>query len=270
MTYRHGAEGTGGAGAEAVELLWATPEVDSPETEPETDAAPAPEAVPTEPEAEAAPVAEPWSAGDEWEDLRQVLAGDDGPPATADNDDEEDGDEVVAYDDEDDEPAGEGLAEAVAELAARVEQLTAELDEERAEREQLAGKLDRLAGELDAVLDEALAGEQQRREQIEEALRQVQATLSDAPPYDGPERRTSEDRRVSGDRRRTGARRERPLRARDFTPEPVPEEAEHEADVDDESHHEVESPSVWKNRLHEVAGSVSSWSADDIDRLRAD
>jgi hypothetical protein len=156
------------------------------------------------------------------------------------------------------EPLTTAVTEALAELTERIEQLEAELDEERAERVRLAGHLDRLASELDAVLDEALAAEQQRREQIEETLRQVQETLSEsvAPPYEGPERR------VAGDRRRSGVRRERPLRARDFTPEPVDDEAEAEV--------APEAPSVWKNRLNEVAGSVSAWSSDDVDRLRVD
>ena len=283
MTYRHGAEGTGGAGADAVELLWASPGVDSPAPEPDSEMLTATAALPPEqPEPEPAPEAEPaaeaWSASDEWEDLRQVLAGDDTPPPAEDDDeddDEDEVDEVVAFDDEDeDERADDDTAGALAALVERVEQLASELDEERAERVRLEGQLDRLATELDAVLGEALATEQQRREQIEEALRHVQATLSETEPgpYDGPERRTSADRRVSVDRRRTGARRERPLRARDFTPEPVDEEptgtVEAASDFDVEA--EVESPSVWKSRLNEVAGSVSSWSADDIDRLRVD
>jgi hypothetical protein len=41
---------------------------------------------------------------------------------------------------------------------------------------------------------------------------------------------------------------------------------------DDESFEpaEPEKRSAWKSRLHDVAGSVSAWSSDDIDRLRVE
>jgi hypothetical protein len=284
--------------------------------EPETENA-------SETEAEAAPAA-PWPIGDEWEDLRQVLAGDDPAPAAeddaaddddarvddewddlrqvlagdgptpADHDDDEDDelDPVVGVDiddthetddtdetDEHDDDTDDGVAEALAALAERVEQLTADLDEERAAREALAVQLDRLAGELDAVLGEALADERQQRQQIEEALRQVQTTLAEAAPavWDGVERRSGTDRRTAAERRRGLP--ERPLRARgrrrtdveEFDDEPVVEAPSDESVEDDDVTPGVEErPSAWKSRLHHVAGSVSAWSADDIDRLRVD
>jgi hypothetical protein len=265
--------GSAGDEAEGLAELWAnwgaTPPVDAvTEAEPGTE----PDA---EPDIEAA-ADQALSPVDEWDDLRQVLAGDPGPVTDEVDDEDEDEvdpiDDVVAVDDDETDEI-ETWHEALAALTARVDELTEALEEERAERERLAGQLDTLAAELDAVLGEALADEREQRQGIEDALRQVQATLSDAtaPAYDGPERRTAPERRVAGDRRRSGARRERPLRARDFAPQPEPEAADapHVEEPDDIDHVEAR-PSEWRSRLHEVAGSVSAWSADDIDRLRVD
>jgi hypothetical protein len=207
---------------------------------------------------------------DEWADLRSVLAGDDpGGPEVDDDDDDDDVAEaaeefLASWADGDDE--ADPLAEEVAELVDRVQALTEALEHERAERRRLAEQLDRVAAELDEVLNEALDEERARRHELEDSVRQVQEALAAAPTYDGPERRSGVERRVSGDRRRVAGRRERPLRARDFTPEPEPaptDEVGAGADGD-------ERPSLWKSRLNEVAGSVSAWSSDDIQRLRTD
>jgi hypothetical protein len=49
-------------------------------------------------------------------------------------------------------------------------------------------------------------------------------------------------------------------------PAPVDDEV-----TDEDAHIGVEEqPSVWKSRLNDVAGSVSAWSSDDIERLRVD
>jgi hypothetical protein len=268
VTYRDGAEGTGGDSADAVELLWAAPSEASLE---HSDT----------PEAET-------TTSDEWDDLRQVLAGD--APGIVDDDEDEDDDDAADDDDAENDELDEPVAvvvDAVAELTERVDEMAADLREERAARERLAGQLDRLAVELDVVLGEALATERQSRQQLEDTLRQVQATLTEAAPaYEGPERRTGEDRRSAGERRRGLP--PRPLRARRVADEveaPAPlappdvrdaidvadEDVVTDVDVVDEAEHPVdETTGAWKSRLHDVAGSVSAWSADDIDRLRVD
>jgi hypothetical protein len=283
VTYR-----TGGDGADAVELLSPAvgeapldeptpPEAETTNmTEPEAEAAPdsddEAEAAPdSDDEAEAAPEPAAWTATDEWDDLRQVLAGEDQPAPVVDEDEEHDDEDEI-----DEEPAA---VDELAELAERVDQLAFELREERAARERLTGQLDRLAEELDAVLGEALATERQGREQLEETLRQVQSTLSESSPaaFDGPERRAVEDRRTASERRRGLPA--RPLRARpkphaaeEQAPEPVDEVTDQTDDSDalDVEPQVEEQPSVWKSRLSDVAGSVSAWSSDDIERLRVD
>ena len=272
MSYRTGVDG--GDGADAVELLG--PAVsEAPLDEPAM-----PEAETTnlpdepEPESEAEPVLEAEPAPrttDEWDDLRQVLAGEDQPAPVVDEAD----DDEEAQATEPDEPE---VVEELAELAERVDQLASELREERAARERLASQLDRLAEELDAVLGEALATERQGREQLEETLRQVQSTLSESSPaaFDGPERRAGEDRRTAAERRRgLPARplRARPKRGDEAAEEQAAEPIEEITDQSDEPAFEPEveeQPSVWKSRLSDVAGSVSAWSSDDIERLRVD
>jgi hypothetical protein len=240
-------------------------------------------------EAVAESVAEAVAGDDEWDGLRQMLAGDDDlAPVT---------DDVEPELDADIEPDAEAIADAEAFLAAvaalggqdgiavessapdpvtaltaQVDQLASALADERAERERLAAQLDRLATELDVVLGEALAEERQRREQLEETLRLVQANLL-------PERRADSDRRSGGERRR-----ERPLRAaRVAAPEPAAVDDLVDEDdrlVDDDADAPITdaapgpegttSSSAWPSRLQEVGGSVSAWSAEDIERLRED
>ncbi|MDQ1372731.1 MAG: hypothetical protein QOJ09_69 [Actinomycetota bacterium] len=230
---------------------------------------------------------EPTSVQDEWEDLRQVLAGDDDSKdavavdVSLVEDDLED--DVEGDVEEMDEPADEvAHDDALAALAERVEQLSDALEAERAERERLAGQLDVLATEFDALLGEALDRERQRRELLETTLREVQATLADAgrPAWEGDDRRAGIDRRTASERRRGLP--ERPLRARRASDEPivpvevaaVPDAPADDLEVaaDDETFdsQDDERPSVWKGRLHDVAGSVSAWSSEDIDRLRVE
>jgi hypothetical protein len=260
-------------GAEGIDVLWGALGTSAAEA---VDEAPEPDSEP-----------EPAFGADEWDDLRQMLAGEDEPaPPVLEADEEPDGVEqaleadesVVAFDevDGDDEEPEEGadLGAVVAELAERVETLAVALEAERGEREALADQLDVLARELDAVLGEALEEERKRRSHLEDTLRQVQATLSEVasprPSSDGPERREGEDRRAGTERRRgvRGVKRERPLRARDVAP--VEEPVAQVTDGEDAQHGLEAEPSVWRSRLHEVAGSVSAWSAEDIDRLRAE
>ena len=207
---------------------------------------------------------------DEWEDLRSVLAGDDPSPPVMDDDVLEDDVEVDEDADEDEAPRAD--AHEVAQLLARVEALAAALEAEQTEREHLAAQLDRLATEFDAVLGEALDEERARREQVEATLRELQTTIADASStWDGVERRSGVDRRSAAERRRGLA--PRPLRGRratDMIDEEPPAPADEAHDQLDDEPLEDERPSVWKSRLNDVAGSVSAWSSDDIDRLRVD
>jgi hypothetical protein len=208
-------------------------------------------------EAEPAP-----HAGDEWADLRQVLAGDPEPKVAVDDDES---DEVAATPDE-----------LLAALAERVEELSSDLADERRRREELAEQLDLLAQELDGVLGEALDEERQRQGQLEATLREVQTTLAGASPPSPGDRRSGVDRRTAAERQRGLA--PRPLRRRstDAVAKPAvddepPVEIDADVPVDDETHEvEAEQPSIWKTRLDEVAGSVSAWTPDDVDRLRSD
>lgn len=267
MTYDHEVEATGGQDTDAVELLWAAVATTDDAVMDDEPGAP---------------------ASDEWADLRQVLAGEDEPEAVDDEDDdpvgwvvddaaEEEAEVDEVYEDDVEENA-EAQDELVPALFARIDELREELAEERAAREALSDRLDRLAQELDVVLGDALAEERARREEIEVVLREVQTTLADAvPAWDGVERRSGEDRRSAAERARGLA--PRPLRARgrratdrvEPEPEAVAEPVEELVAFTDETIEDdvvEEAPSVWKSRLHDVAGSVSSWSADDTERLR--
>jgi uncharacterized coiled-coil protein SlyX len=206
---------------------------------------------------------------DEWDELRQVLAGDDGPPPSSNDEvDAPELDGTLGLDD------GADASDVLARLVARVTELEAVLEEERTERERLSAQLDRLATEFDAVLGEALDEERHRREQVETALRDLQTTLADgSSPWNGGERRSGVDRRSAAERHRGLA--PRPLRGRRssdaaanepaVTDGPTPDAAAVEANQDD-----ADQPSLWKSRLSDVAGSVSAWSTDDVDRLRVD
>jgi hypothetical protein len=220
---------------------------------------------------------------DEWDELRQVLAGDADPPPFSDDADDADDEDPQEVDDTLglDEPTG--ASDVLTRLVARVTELEGVLDDERAERERLSGQLDRLATEFDAVLGEALDEERHRREQVETALRELQTTLADgSSPWEGGDRRSGADRRSAAERRRGLA--PRPLRGRRGSDgavvadapavtddaEPDGPAVDVETYGDGETNGDISRPSLWKSRLDDVAGSVSAWSSEDVDRLRVD